>query len=117
MRKRKRTKTRAAKPPTVCARCQRPFHQSRSTAKYCSGSCRTKAHHARAGHKPLRCHHCGGKHLGSDCQTKTNGITKLYGTVVDGRYVPPPGVNVRIMQIDSMTHGDTLTRILRELDS
>lgn len=36
----------------TCARCSKPFQAKRSTARYCSGTCRTMASQERAGKAP-----------------------------------------------------------------
>jgi hypothetical protein len=66
--------------------------------------------------RKLHCHWCSGGHVSSDCPNRDGKTIRLFGAVVDGRYVPPPGVKVRIMQLPYDIHGDRLTTILKELD-
>jgi hypothetical protein len=35
------------RPPAVCPVCQSRFYPSRSDARYCGGTCRTRAHRAK----------------------------------------------------------------------
>lgn len=68
--------------------------------------------------KRVQCKWCHGAHLTNECQNPTGSrpIIKRYGTTVDGRYIPPPGIKVRHIQIPCTIHGDRLTTILKELD-
>lgn len=62
------------------------------------------------------CKHCRGPHQANLCPNRGPAI-KQFGTLGPNReYIPPPGVNVRIMQITGDTFGDQLTKILKELD-
>lgn len=64
--------------------------------------------------RPAMCARCGGKHATD--RHKDRHIVKLYGTVdAERRYVPPPGVAVRVIQIPYNIHGDRLHVILKEL--
>ena len=123
----------------ICAwpPCSRPFKPNpRRRKRYCSVPCqqhglRKRMRELRAAerakrvdmprHKPavrrarLECKWCGMGHITTACQRNRN-VVKLYGTVdADGRYVPPPGVTVRHVQIPQNIHGDRLGKILKEL--
>jgi hypothetical protein len=65
----------------------------------------------------LHCHWCQGKHVSTACPNRAGNSIKQYGTVVDGLYVPPKGVKVRVLAIPSTVHGSDLTRILKECRS
>ena len=66
--------------------------------------------------KRPRCHLCGGRHRSSECSNMSPLVEKCrqFGTVVDGRYVPPAGVTVRVFQLSRQQNGDDLTRIIKE---
>ena len=65
--------------------------------------------------RPAMCARCGGRHATDRHQNRV--IVKLYGTVdAERRYVPPPGVAVRIMRVTREMNGERLHKVLRELD-
>ena len=105
-------------------RCGREFRALSSNHAYCSEACRmgtyrraglTDEVRVRRRGRPARCKWCGGPHV-SDACSGSEVVVKRYGTVVDGRYVPPPGLRVRVLSIPTTVHGRQLTTILREME-
>ena len=109
--------------------CEVTFMKRNSSHHYCSTGCRDrgrwdrqmKAASVAAPGEPgytrkLYCHRCGGRHKSADCRNR-RAFVKQYGTVVDGRYVPPQGVAVRVVKIPRTVHGDTVGELLKEAKS
>jgi hypothetical protein len=117
-------------------RCGAKFTPHRSWQRFCSERCRLSLHRRLArlkakasrpahpigqAHPPrkrrLNCHWCRGGHVSTDCPNRSGHSVKLYGTTdADGNYVPPPGVNVRVLSIPTTVHSDALTDILKEME-
>lgn len=69
--------------------------------------------------KRMRCKWCHRAHTTDRCPDPGNRTRwkKLYGSMGPNReYVPPQGLNVRVMQLPPTVHGEDLSRILKELD-
>ena len=109
--------------------CCRLFKPNSPAQRYCSTDCRHRAYHGagltpemrvkrppRPKGRPARCKWCRGAHPTDKCPGMGATLVKRYGTVVDGRYVPPPGLEVRVLSIPTTVHGDTLAYFLKELD-
>ena len=120
----------------TCAyqKCSRSFESKRSWSRYCCPGCRRNAWRqtqrekyakeralhpkppprVRPKRKRLMCNFCGMAHATDRCRRVREPV-KQFGTVVNGEYVPPEGVKVRMLQIPRTVHGDTLGRLLKEM--
>ena len=91
-----------------CVICFALFTPKRDPASYCSAACRAKARRGRNGGCDKRRQFRYGQ--------RGNGgeVVRQYGTVVDGVYVPPEGVKVRVWHLTRCQHGEELTRMMKE---
>jgi len=92
-----------------CLRCGKPMVGKPWGAKYCGSECRSihyRGAKTKTARTRLRCMRCGGRHMGNAC--REGPIERKYGTVVDGRYVPPEGVRVRVIEAPYAMFGDQL---------
>ena len=117
-------------PNAVCRlrECGKSFRMLAGNHWYCSATCRDAARRrvgflagapsARRGRPPL-CKWCRGKHTSDRCPNPTGGfMVKRYGSVGPNReYVPPRGLEVRVLVIPPTVHGDQLAAILKEMES
>ena len=61
--------------------------------------------------KRLVCKWCGMRHRTDKCKTKGKAV-KQFGTVVNGKYKPPPGVVVRYITLPRNVFGEELEKVL-----
>ena len=117
----------------TCAICSKPFRRNpvHPHKRYCSVACRRlswrnrrreqlaeeRVQHPRRPPKPKRprliCLHCGMNHQTDRCPRTKKPLVKEYGKVVRGKYIPPPGVKIRYIELPSDVHGDGLTALLK----
>ena len=122
----------------ICAyqACSKEFPPSEIhlNKRFCSFECRRKAWRdarrdktakeralhpkpkktAKPKRKRLLCVTCGMAHRTDKCpRSKEREVVKQFGTVVNGRYLPPPGVRVRYIELPHEVFGEELTAMLK----
>lgn len=114
----------------ICAnkKCASEFPQKFTFQRFCSEKCRITTYHT-AGltpemrrpprrKRPARCHWCRGPHVSDSCPNRAGKSVRQFGTVdpVTRDYIPPPGVQVRVLHISNNVHSETLATILKEIE-
>jgi hypothetical protein len=123
--------------PKICLQCSHPVPCGPHNKQFCSVTCQTTSYKLQgrpqgasrsslglppsAGEKvpyrrPLLCKWCRGDHPTNKCHDpKGNApITRQFGTVANGDYVPYPGSRVSVRCIAPAISGETLARILKD---